>query len=188
MSTVSNSTSELLLTAEEFAERPDPGYPEELVKGKVVALPPPKARHGQICAKTALILGNYAEDHDLGHVLCNDSGVITERGPDSVRGADVAFYSYAKLPKGPLPQSYPAVPPDLIFEVMSPSDRWPKVYAKVAEYLDAGVSIVGVLDPERQQLLLFNGDAPVRILNETDELTLPTLLGDFRVVVGKFFA
>ena len=138
--------------------------------------------------KTALILGNYAEDHDLGHVLCNDSGVITERGPDSVRRADVAFYSYAKLPKGPLPQSYPAVPPDLIFEVMSPSDRWPKVYAKVAEYLDAGVSIVGVLDPERQQLLLFNGDAPVRILNETDELTLPTLLGDFRVVVGKFFA
>src|SRR5207248_2573632 len=57
-----------LLTAEEFARRPDPGYPEELVKGRVVAMPPPKARHGQVCNKAGRILGNYAEDQDLGHV------------------------------------------------------------------------------------------------------------------------
>ena len=85
MSTVSNSTSELLLTAEEFAERPDPGYPEELVKGKVVAMPPPKARHGFSCAEVVFFLRSYLQDHDVGHVFANDAGVITERGPDSGR-------------------------------------------------------------------------------------------------------
>jgi hypothetical protein len=34
MSTASLSTTPLL-TAEQFAERPDPGYPEELVKGRI---------------------------------------------------------------------------------------------------------------------------------------------------------
>jgi Uma2 family endonuclease len=38
-----------LLTAEQFAERPDPGYPEELVKGRVVPMPVPQPRHGEIC-------------------------------------------------------------------------------------------------------------------------------------------
>ena len=183
-----STATQLLYTAEEFARRPDPGYPEELVRGKVVAMPPPKARHGFTCAEIVFFLRLYLSDHDLGRVFANDSGVITERGPDSVRGPDVAYYSYAKLPKGPLPEGYPDVPPDLIFEVRSPSDRWPRVYVKIAEYLDAEVSVVGVLDPEGRTLVLFDGDAPVRILNETDELTLPTLLPDFSVTVGKFFA
>ena len=62
-------------------------------------MPPPTPRHGQICGK-ADRLRDFADEHDLGHVLCNDSGVITERDPDTVRGADVSFYSYAKVPRG----------------------------------------------------------------------------------------
>src|SRR5207249_8014547 len=93
--------AEALFTAEEYAQRPDPGYPEELVRGRIVPMSQPTRRHGQICNKVGRILGNHAEEHDLGHVLNNDSAVITEREPDTVRGADVAFYSFARLPKGP---------------------------------------------------------------------------------------
>ena len=96
------------------------------------------------------ILGEYAKDRDLGRVLSNDTGVITERGPDTVRGADISFYSFARVPKGPLPDRYLDTPPDLVVEVLSPSDRWPKVLAKVAEYLDAGTTVVLVLDDERR--------------------------------------
>ena len=51
--------------------------------------------------KTGRIFGNFAEEeeHDLGHVLSNDSAIITERRPDTVRSADVAFDSDAKLPR-----------------------------------------------------------------------------------------
>ena len=34
------ATAESLMTAEEFRRRPDPGYPEELVRGRVTAMPP----------------------------------------------------------------------------------------------------------------------------------------------------
>jgi len=182
-----STATQLLYTADEFARRPDPGYPEELVRGRIVSMPPPKPRHGQVCNKVGRIVGNYAEDHDLGHVLSNDSGVITERGPDTVRGADIAFYSYNRVPRGSLPTSYLAVPPDLVFEVRSPDDRWAAVLSKVAEYLSAGVTVVAVLDPERRTVHVFEGEAPVRIFSEGDELTIPSVLGEFRVAVKRFF-
>ncbi len=150
-------------------------------------MPPPGSRHGQVCNKVGRITGNHADDHDLGHVLSNDSGVITERGPDTVRGADVSFYSYERVPKGPLPRGYLDVPPDVVFEVLSPDDRWRKVLGKVAEYLDAGVQVVVVLDPERRMIHVFTDDEPTRILTDRDELTIPGLLGDFRVPVHRFF-
>lgn len=146
MSPAANVAVEPLLTAEQFAGRPDPGHPEELVRGRIVPTPMPKPRHGHLCNRAGRLLGNYCEEHHLGWVFNNDTGVVTERGPDTVRGADVAFYSYARLPEGDLPDRYPDVAPDLVIEVLSPSDRWPKVLAKVAEYLDAGTAIVVVLD------------------------------------------
>ena len=145
MSTASIATP-TLLTAEQFAARPDPGYPEELVRGRIVPMPMPKPRHGQICGRAYYLLYAHIDAENLGHLLCNDTGVITERGPDTVRGADISFYSYTRVPKGPLPDRYLDIPPDLVVEVLSPSDRWPKVLAKVAEYLDAGSTAVLVLD------------------------------------------
>jgi hypothetical protein len=61
------------------------------------------------------------------------------------------------------------------------------VLTKVAEYLNAGVTVVGVLDPQRGTLTLFEGDQGVRVLSENDELALPDLLGEFRVPVRRMF-
>jgi Uma2 family endonuclease len=176
-----------LLTAEEFGRKPDPGYPEELVQGRIIAMPPPKPRHGQVCAKVVRFLDRYAEEHDLGHVLSNDSGVITERDPDTVRGADVSFYSYDRLPRGPIPEGYLPVPPNLIVEVCSPDDRWRDIIKKVHEYLEVGVTVVIVLDPEPRLAHIFHADRAPQKLGPDDDLTVPEILGDFRVRLARFF-
>jgi Uma2 family endonuclease len=126
-------------------------------------------------------------ERDLGRVFSSDAGVVTERDPDSVRGPDVSFYSYEKLPKGPLTRSYPAVPPDAVFEVLSPHDRWPKVHGKVAEYLNLGIRLVAVLDPEREEISVYTESDPVRVLSASDELVIPVGQGDLRVPVQGFF-
>jgi Uma2 family endonuclease len=185
MSTAS-VTAPALLTAEQFAERPDPGYPEELVRGRIVPMSVPDRRHGQICSNTLFLIRSHVDAHDLGHVLCNDSGVITERGPDTVRGADVAFYSYNRLPRGPLPRTYGPEVPELVVEVQSKGDKWPKVLAKVVEYLSAGVSAVVVLDDDHRQAHIFTADDN-RVLGPDDELTFPELLPGFAVAVRRFF-
>jgi Uma2 family endonuclease len=185
MSTAS-TTAPTLLTAAEFAPRPDPGYPEELVRGRIVPMPLTTRRHGQICGHCVYLLGRFFEDNDLGHA-CNGSGVITERGPDTVRGADISFYSYKQVPRGPLQWDYGDEAPELIIEVRSSSDRWSKVLAKVAEYLDAGVLAVVVLDDDSRTALLFLADQGPRRLGPDDELTIPEILPAFSVPVRRFF-
>src|ERR1700684_3695212 len=97
---------EVLLTAEEFQRLPDDGVPKELVRGKVVPMNVPAPRHGYICANIVGLIRTFVVDRRLGRVLCNDSAVRTERGPDTVRAVDVAYYSFGRLPPGPLPQGY----------------------------------------------------------------------------------
>ena len=87
------ATAEALLTAEEYALMPDNGRPTELVRGRIISMNMPYPRHGQICCKIGRIVGNFVDENDFGHFVTNDSGIVTERNPDTVRGADAAYYS-----------------------------------------------------------------------------------------------
>jgi Uma2 family endonuclease len=176
-----------LMTAEQFGRRPDPGYPEELVRGRVVAMSVPDRRHGYVCGKAVRIFGNFVDAREIGRVMCNDSGVITERDPDTVRGADVAYYSYSRLAKGTLPTGYGPEVPELVVEVRSATDRWREILDKVSEYLNAGVLVVVVLDPGPKFAQVFSADDPPRTLTTDEELVLSGVLDDFRVRVGRFF-
>jgi Uma2 family endonuclease len=177
-----------LITAAEFARMPETGHPQELVRGVVVDMPPPKPRHGKICVKITAQLETYASANNLGHVLCNDAGVITERDPDSVRGPDVSFVSFEKVPADSTLDGYLSVPPDAVFEVRSDTDRWRDVLAKVNEYLQFGVGVVYVLNPETRRVHCYYQDRPNDILDSTDELVGTGPLSGFRVPVAKLFS
>jgi Uma2 family endonuclease len=183
------ATAEMLelMTAEQFRLRPDPGYPEELVRGRIVAMSVRDRRHGYVCGRAVLIFGSFVDGHDLGRVMSNDSSVIIERDPDTVRGADVAYYSYARLPKGPVPAGYGPELPELVVEVCSENDRWPGILEKVSEYLNAGVLVVVVLDPGPQVAHVFSTQASPRRLGAEEELVLPGILEGFAVRVQRFF-
>ena len=184
---MATTESHSLLTAEQYALLPDSGRPTELVCGKVVEMNFPYPRHGLVCAAAVDILRSFAKQHDLGHVMSNDSGVITERNPDSVRGADVSFYSYARVPRGRLPRGYLSVPPEIVIEVRSDSDRWSKLMKKASEYLDAGVAVVCLLDSDHDSIYVMRADQPPLKLGPDEELTLPEMHESFRVRVGQFF-
>jgi Uma2 family endonuclease len=77
--------------------------------------------------------------------------------------------------------------PELIVEVISPSDRWPDVLEKVTEYIRAGVLVVVVLDPKPQTAHIFSTNDAPRVLKSEDELDLPGILEGFHVGVGRFF-
>lgn len=178
---------ETLLTAEEYFRLPDNGRSTELVRGRLVEMNMPAPRHGYYCLRIGRLLGNYAENHDLGRVMSNDSGVVTEHNPDTVRGADVSYYSYARLPRGPLPHGYLTIAPEVVFEVRSPTDRWGEILTKIGEYLNAGVLVVGLLDPDDETITLYRNERPHQTLTVNDELTLPEVHAELRIAVRRFF-
>lgn len=94
--------------------------------------------------------------------------------------------SYARMPKGPIPEG-PLPAPDLVIEVRSPSDRIPQLSAKATEYLEASVTVVVVIDPGTESLAVFReNEFPIRMHN-SDELALPDVLPGFAVPVAQFF-
>ncbi len=183
----SNPTPTQLLTAEQFYEMPDEGVPTELVRGRIITMPPPGYRHGFVCMQAGFLLKSYLSQHPIGTAVGNDTGVITERGPDSVRGPDVSYYSHERIPKGAQPVAWPDVSPDLVFEVRSPSDRWPQILRKVSEYLNANVNLVCVLDPQTQTAHLYRSDEQVRVFGAEEEIVFAPVLPDWRLKVSQFF-
>jgi Uma2 family endonuclease len=186
MSPTVPATVPALMTAEEFARRHG-GDRVELIRGQVRELPMPFPRHGKVCFTLARLIGNHAAEHDAGHVMTNDSFVPTRRAPDTVRGADICFYSYERLPKGPVPEGLLPVPPDLVVEVRSPNDRWVEIFAKVTEYLEAGVRVAVVLDPATATASVYRPDELQQIFDNGDELVIPDVLPGFGVPVRSLF-
>lgn len=147
----------------------------------------PGLEHGELCMKIGAPIYNHVVVHNLGRVMSNDSFVKT--GPDSVRGADVLFYSYERLPKNrPVPRTMHDLAPDLVVEVRSPSDNWTELFAKVVEYLRAGVRVVLLLDPESATASVYRPDELQQILHNGDELTLPDVLPGFTLPIARLFA
>ena len=181
-------TAPRLLTAEEFGELPNDGVRKELVRGEIVPMNVPIPRHGQICTRITRILGRYLDDNPVGDLVSNDSGIVTTRNPDTLRGADVAFYSFDRVPPGPMPRrGYLGVVPEVVFEVRSWTDRWAGIHAKVAEYLSAGVGTVVVLDEQTERAILFRDEESPVTLDRDADLELPSPLAGWRVPVRRFF-
>ena len=175
-----------LLTAEEFARLYEDDN-VELVNGLVEEQEMPMPRHGKVCAKAVRLIGNFVEAHDLGHVMSNDTWVVLTRDPDTVRGADASFYSYARLPKGEVPGGLLAAVPELVIETRSPSNTWPKLLFKRDQYLAGGVKVVVILEPEKSTAMVCRaGETPTTISGDTP-LALPDVLPGFAVPVRQFF-
>jgi Uma2 family endonuclease len=187
MTTATAAPTERLLTAEQYAALPDDGRLTELVRGKVVEMPPPGILHGYVTANIVGILRVFIRANDLGRVIGNDAGVITRRQPDSVRGPDVAYFSYSRLPKGPLPEGYATAMPELVFEVKSPSDRWAAITAQAGEYLSAGVVCVCVVDPETESVAVYLDNELPRRHTAEEELTLAEVLPGLAIPIRQFF-
>lgn len=177
-----------LLTAEEYARLPEDGRRTELVRGEILETNIPRPRHGQLCSRIDRRLGTFAETQGLGHVVANDTGFVTSRDPDTVRGPDLAYISYAKVPKGPLPaDEYLEVAPEIVIEILSPTDRWADVLRKGGEYLSAGVEVVCVVDFEDEAVHLYYDRKPSVVLRGGDLLTFPEQLPGFSLPLTELF-
>ena len=177
-----------LLTAEEFATMPPPadGARQELVQGRIIALPPVQGIHGIVAAEIAFLLRTACGRGParLGFVTC-ESGFIVQRDPDTVCGPDVAFWRATEQPD--LPAGYFAVPAAIVAEVLSPEDRMPRVREKVREYVAAGVRLVWLVNPETRTVTVYAGSMRGLELDDAETLDGGDVLPGFACRVAEFF-
>src|SRR5438445_219147 len=167
------TVAQRLVTAEEFARLPDPldGSKQELVRGRIVTMPPPGFEHGDIQLNVGALLKVFVRPKRLGRVV-TESGIITERGPDTVRGADVSFWSKERLPLNkPRPKGYPKVAADLCVEIVTSKKSIARAKAKLREYFKRGVRMVWIVDAESRTVTVYRKANEGRILHESATLS-----------------
>ena len=138
------------LTVEEFERMPGGEGKEELHDGRVVRMAPTGGLHGVVVGE--LLDALKARIRELGGrswgFATTETGykLWPDRAKES-RAPDVAVVRAHRLPRGRIPRRLVRGVPDLAVEVLSPTDKLPEAEAKVAEYLDAGVPLVWLVDP-----------------------------------------
>ncbi|MCZ2340185.1 MAG: Uma2 family endonuclease [Bacteroidales bacterium] len=179
------------LTAEEFFEwrsRPENQNQRwELENGEVVEMPSPGEMHGVLCFLIARILGNYLFTQGNGYLCTNDTGLLVSRQPDTVRGPDVMLFLSGK-PLSAMNRGYSEGIPELVVEIVSPSDRMGRLHTRIKQYHQRGVKLVWVVFPEERTVNVYRPDEFPKDLEEADELTGNGVLPDFRCRVADLFA
>lgn len=176
---------EKLLTGEELLEMGDIGR-TELIEGRIRYLMPTERPHSRIESLIITYLNMYNFQHNLGEVHGGEFGVYTRRNPDTVRGMDAAFISFQRLENAKT-QGFLDVAPELIVEVMSPSDRWSEIQTKLAEYFNIGVEVVWLVDPQLEQVHVYRSMTDVTLYKRSDVLTEPNILPEFELAIDAIF-
>jgi Uma2 family endonuclease len=179
-----------LITAEEFyewANRPENRDRYcELERGEVVEMSRPGRRHGLVCANVVGILRNYVIQRKKGYVCSNDTGVVVERNPDTVRGPDVMLFEDAAT-ADQVDEKYGEKPPVLAVEVLSPNDTTGKLMRRVREQFRFGTKLLWALDPDARNVIVFQPGKDDRVAEESEDLTCEDILPAFRCRVAEFF-
>jgi Uma2 family endonuclease len=174
-----------LMTAEELMELPDDGNAYELDEGRLVVMPPAQYRSSRVSARVLLRVGSFVESKDLGAYLGEQGGVVLQRGPDIVRAPDVSFVRKDRLQ--PDIPGYFEGGPDLVVEVLSPSDRMARVLRKVKQFLAAGVRLIWVIDPEDRTAFVYRPGRDVIILDEDGVLDGEDVLPGFTLSLSEIW-
>lgn len=169
-------------TEADLRAMPRDGRKYELVDGRI-AVSPAGARHGVIAVRLAARLLGHVEARRLGFVLDSSTGFRLPSG--NVRSPDVSFVRKGRFPDERVPTGFSDVVPDLAVEILSPDDRPRPILDKVGEYLEAGVSLVWVIDPGTGSAAVHRTPASVDDVGPAGDLDGADVVPGFRCPLAE---
>ena len=181
------TTETRLLTAADLLRMHSKGIRGELIRGVLCETMAAGMEHGEIVVNLSTELRNFVKPRRLGRLMTSDSGVWLERGPDTVREPDIAFFAAGKFPAGARVQGYAEIVPDLVIEVKSPSDSVRDVTDKARMWLSYGVRLAWVLHPDRRSVDVHSRDHAVVTVTDGNTLSGGDVLPGFECKVSDIF-
>jgi Uma2 family endonuclease len=178
-------THKLTVTGKQLLSMGDIGR-IELVNGKIIKLPFNEYFHASRVVLIGSLLFNFVNQKNLGRVLGGETGIYTRRNPDTVRGVDIAYISNERMSQAQ-ETGFLDIAPELIVEIMSPSDRWIDIQEKLAEYFYIGVQLVWLVDPQLEQIHVYHSMDNVSRLTAENQLTAPEILPGFSIPISEIF-
>jgi Uma2 family endonuclease len=182
------STAIQPITAEDLLRMPADGFRYELVRGELRKMSPAGHKHGRYSANITSSLGLHVKVNKLGGVYAAETGFWISSDPDTVRAPDVAFVSQRRLDEVGDVEGYWPGAPDLVVEVISPSDTYAEVEEKVLEWLEAGARMVVVVNPRKHVVTVYRSLTDIAVLTGNDILDGGDDVAGWTMSVNDIFA
>lgn len=176
------------MTARQLAELPDDGRRYELVNGELRAMAPAGKRHGRVALRIGHLVLSHVDKTGLGECYGAETGFVVRRQPDTVRAPDLAFVRAERV-VAEEEEGFSAVVPDLVAEIVSPSDRATEVTRKALFWLEVGVRLVWVVDPAAELVTVHRSGDVIGLVRGADAvLSGEDVLPGFTARLGDLFA
>ena len=141
--TTSDELKKKKITLADYLLMPELNHPYEIIDGEMMPSPAPIPAHQIIGANIFAPLNQHVKAKELGMMLFAPVDIILQRDPLRTRQPDVLFIHKDNLPGTSLDDleglQLLEITPDLIVEVLSPSDTKKVLTGKLTDYQQIGV-------------------------------------------------
>jgi Uma2 family endonuclease len=177
------------LTLDEFLKLPETEPASEYVCGEVFQKAMPTIVHGVIQMLLSIVVGQFVLSNRLGIAGSEIRCIFGPEGQGRAYVPDWMFIAAHRMPSDDASANGPYYgAPDLAVEILSPDDRPRRVLSKVLFYLNHGVRLVWLIDPEDRVVTVYTPeDRDGRTLATGDTLDGDDVLPGFRAPVDEVF-
>lgn len=173
------------ISAADYIKLPE-GPPQQLIQGEIIMSPSPSSMHQYICIELAMILKNHVTANGTGYIFTAPLDVyFTE---EDVYQPDIMYISNGQ--KKIIKQKIEGVP-DLVIEVLSPSNAYYDLTHKKNIYEETWVKEFWTVDPDEKTVEIYENTNCTFLLfskSKKSGTVNSKLLAGLKIEIEKLFA
>ncbi|MBE9055451.1 MULTISPECIES: Uma2 family endonuclease [Sphaerospermopsis] len=152
---------------------------ERTSTGELIIMPPVGGESGNREAEFIIDLGVWNRQTKLGYTFSSSTIFKLPNGGD--RSPDAAWIKKERW-EALTPEQrrkFPPIAPDFVIELRSATDSLDTLRQKMQEYMDAGVKLAWLINPQQQQVEIYRLGKDVELRNLPTELLGEEILPGF---------
>lgn len=168
------------------ADNPDARF-ETTKEGRLVVMSPTGSESGRKNSKLLVRVGIWNEQKQLGEVFDSSTGFKLSNG--ATKSPDVSWIASGRWQALPKEQQrrFAPIDPDFVIELMSPTDDLGELQQKMVEYIDCGVKLGWLINPDERQVEIYRQGEDKEVLDNPSSLSGEDLLPELEVSLEGVF-
>ncbi|MEM1172531.1 MAG: Uma2 family endonuclease, partial [Cyanobacteria bacterium P01_H01_bin.35] len=160
---------------------------ERNTKGELIIMSPVGGESGNREADLIADLVIWNRQTGLGYTFSSSTIFKLPNGSD--RSPDAAWIRKERWEALTTEQrrKFPPIAPDFVIELRSATDSLEKLRSKMEEYINAGVLLGWLINPQDQQVEIYRPQQDVEVLNLPTELSGENVLPGFNLSLSGYF-
>jgi Uma2 family endonuclease len=160
---------------------------EQTAEGEIIVMAPAGFESGDHELEVGSQLRNWARREGSGRASGSNTGFRLPNG--ATRAPDASWTLHSRLNQlepGQL-RKFPSICPDFVIEILSPSDRLPKLREKMEEYLANGVRLGWLIDPDERKVYVYRPGKKVQVRTDVRQISASPELPGFVLKLAEIW-